>query len=158
MSTLRRSPTPTRGRVATVAALAIVSLLLGCTTATSSAGAIAVSDAWARTSMGMDRAAAAYLVLTNDADAADALIAATSPAATTVEIHETSTDAGGMTGMHPIDELPLPAGTTVTLEPGGYHLMLIDLTTDLEVGQTIEITLDFETAPDLTVTAEVRAG
>jgi hypothetical protein len=63
-----------------------------------------------------------------------------------------------MTGMQPVDALDLPAGATVTLEPGGYHLMLIDLTADLEVGQDIELTLDFETGPDLTVTAEVRAN
>jgi copper(I)-binding protein len=136
-------------------AVVAVALVAGCTAST---GTVSASDAWARMSMGMDRAAAAYLVLTNDTGAADALIGATTAAAATVEIHETSSDASGMTGMHPVDELALPAGATVTLEPGGYHLMLIDLTGDLVVGQTIELTLDFEAAPDLTVTAEIRAG
>jgi copper(I)-binding protein len=141
--------------LAVVVVFALTTVLAACSTA---GGEVTATDAWARTSMGMDRAGAAYVVLTNDSTTADALIGATSPAAATVEIHETTAGASGMTGMQPVDALELPAGATVTLEPGGYHLMLIDLTADLEVGQEIELTLDFETAPDLTVTAEVRAN
>jgi hypothetical protein len=144
-----------RRHLAVVLVFALTTVLAACSTV---GGGITATDAWARTSMGMDRAGAAYLVLTNDSATADALIGATSPAAATVEIHETTAGASGMTGMQPVDALDLPAGATVTLEPGGYHLMLIDLTADLEVGQDIELTLDFETGPDLTVTAEVRAN
>jgi copper(I)-binding protein len=53
------------------------------------------------------------------------------------------------------DGLALPAGETVTFEPGGYHIMLLDLVEPLEVGDTIELTLDFETADDETITVEV---
>ena len=54
-----------------------------------------------------------------------------------------------------VDGLPLPAGEMVTLEPGGYHVMLLDLADPLEVGDEIELTLDFESADDVTLTVEV---
>lgn len=51
--------------------------------------------------------------------------------------------------------LPLPADETVTLQPGGYHVMLLDLAEPLEVGDEIELTLQFENADDMTMTVEV---
>jgi periplasmic copper chaperone A len=61
-----------------------------------------------------------------------------------------------MMGMRAIDGLDIPAGETVALEPGGYHLMLLDLATDLEPGQEFEVTLRFEGAGERTVTVTVR--
>lgn len=54
--------------------------------------------------------------------------------------------------------LPLPAGETVTLQPGGYHVMLLDIAEPLEEGDEIELTLDFENADDMTLTVEVAAS
>lgn len=56
------------------------------------------------------------------------------------------------------DGLPLTAGDTVTFEPGGYHVMLVDLAEPLEVGDEVELTLDFENADDVTLTVEVAAS
>lgn len=67
-------------------------------------------------------------------------------------------DGGESMTMQPVDSIELPAGETVKLEPGGYHIMLLDLVEPLEVGQEIELTLSFEVAGDRTVTAEVREG
>lgn len=53
------------------------------------------------------------------------------------------------------DGLPLPADETVSLEPGGYHVMLLDLVEPLETGDEFELTLDFENADDVTVTVTV---
>ena len=64
--------------------------------------------------------------------------------------------SGGMMQMVPVDEIPVPAGETVALEPGGYHIMLLDLAAPLEVGDTIEVTLTFETAGEMVLEAEVR--
>ncbi len=61
-----------------------------------------------------------------------------------------------MMGMQPIARLEIPAGGTVELKPGSYHIMLIDLTQELKVGDKIEITLKFEKAGEVKVTAEVR--
>ena len=62
---------------------------------------------------------------------------------------------GAMT-MQPVDSIELPAGEEVALEPGGYHIMLLDLVAPLEVGDTFDIVLTFENAGEVTVTAEVR--
>jgi copper(I)-binding protein len=84
---------------------------------------------------------------------------------TTEAMDDTATTmAGGMENggesmtMQPVDSIELPAGETVALEPGGYHVMLLDLVEPLEVGQEIELTLSFQVAGDRTVTAEVREG
>lgn len=65
---------------------------------------------------------------------------------------------GSMMGMQKIDRLVIPAGGSVELKPGSYHLMLIDLTQELKAGTTIEITLNFEKAGPMKVTFEVRAS
>ena len=58
--------------------------------------------------------------------------------------------------MQPVDEIPVLAGETVALEPGGYHIMLLDLAEPLEVGTSITLTLTFELFGPVDVTAEVR--
>lgn len=144
-------------RIATLVAIVIAILGIGaCSSPSSSVGTMRAEGAWARPSMGMDRAGAAYLVIVNDTGQADALLGASSPAAATVELHETSADASGQMAMHPVERIELPAAGRVALEAGGLHVMLIDLTGDLVAGQEIELTLDFEHAPDLVVRAAVR--
>lgn len=75
---------------------------------------------------------------------------------------DTSTTMGGMDSsmegmtMQPIESLELPAGQEVALEPGGYHVMLIDLVEPLVAGETFELTLELENAGEQTVTVEVR--
>ena len=68
---------------------------------------------------------------------------------------ETAMDMGAMV-MQQIMALDLPAGETVNLEPGGYHVMLIDLAEPLVEGESFEVTLDFAEAEDLTVEVVVR--
>lgn len=116
-----------------------------------------VTDAWVRIPMGADRPAAGYMTIVGG-DEADALTAASSPIAMDVQAHETTEGPDGM-GMQEVDRIEIPAGGTVKLEPGGYHLMF--MTPDMEqvvVGETVEITLTFEGAGDVVVQAEVRAG
>ena len=75
--------------------------------------------------------------------------------------HDTMRDGemhDGAMSMQEIGRLPLPAGSPVRLAPGGYHIMLIDLVEPLAVGNTFDLTLDFENADDLTVTVEVDEG
>lgn len=66
------------------------------------------------------------------------------------------TDGEGTMRMQQVDKIDLPAGESVELKPGGYHIMLMDLAAPLEEGTTIEITLEFEKATSVTVSAEVR--
>ena len=173
----------TRGRALSVAIAAIVvaASLAACS---GSSGGIKVTGAWARNSAATAGAGAAYLVIQNTGSAADALIGASSPAAKTVEMHETkviesaapsmgmggmgSADpsampsasgmgGGPMMGMVPVSRIDVPAGGSAELKPGSYHLMLLELVADLKVGDSIELTLQFEKAGKITVKAEVRA-
>lgn len=145
-----------------VAAVAVVVAACSSGAATSApasaAGTLTVEGAWARPSTGADRAGAAYLVIRSASAVDDALVGASSPAAATVEIHETAADASGMMAMHPVERIPIPAGGSVELKPGGYHIMLIGLTTPLEVGSKIDLTLKFASSAPVTVQAEVRQG
>jgi copper(I)-binding protein len=160
-SSARCLPRFMRSLVAVAASLALVVSLAACSsgaaTASPAAAAATVSAAWVRPPQGMDRPAAGYLVITGGSQA-DALLGATSPIAGTVELHETTTDASGMTGMHPISRLEIPAGGTVTLQPGGYHLMLMMVTGQITVGATVQLDLTFEKAGVITVQAEVKQG
>lgn len=69
---------------------------------------------------------------------------------------DTTTTAAGHTGMQQVSKLDIPAGGTLTLEPGGNHIMLIGLVKPLVAGDTYTATLQFEKAPPQTITVEVR--
>jgi periplasmic copper chaperone A len=65
-------------------------------------------------------------------------------------------DGFAMMGMREIERLEVPAGATVRLVPGSYHLMLLDLAEDLVPGTEFDLTLEFAEAGEVTVTVEVR--
>jgi copper(I)-binding protein len=139
--------------------LASLVALAAALTACSTGGAVkpTISDPWARPSVGSDKPVAAYMTITNGGSQADRLVRASSPLAGKVEIHETTTE-GGMTGMQPVEAIEIPAGGTVRLEPGGFHLMIMELSQPLAVGDTLELELVFERAGPITVEADVREG
>jgi len=147
----------TRSALLAVALLSIVALA-GCSAGASSTGAVTVADAWARPAAGTGQPGAAYLTITNGSGQVDALLGVSCALAGSVEMHETSMDASGMMGMHPVARIEVPAGGSVKLEPGGYHLMLMDLSRPLQVGETIQLELTFEHAGKVTVSADVRQG
>lgn len=89
-------------------------------------------------------------------DEDDRLIGAATEVASSVEIHETVMGEDGTMGMQPVEGLALPAGEQLVLEPGGYHMMLIDADR-LEIGEMVEVTLRWEQAGEMTVEAEVVA-
>lgn len=99
--------------------------------------------------------AAAWCTITNHGDTDDRLVSAESEIAAATEIHEMVMKDGTME-MAPLpDGIVIPAGETVTLEPGGYHIMYIGLTRDLTAGDTYELTLTFEQAGEIEVTVPV---
>jgi copper(I)-binding protein len=118
---------------------------------------LSVEGAWARESMMAELAGAAFMAIHNSTGFDDALVGASSPAAAVVEIHQTTMAEDGTMGMAPVAEVPIPAGGDAVLEPGGYHLMLIELVAPLEVGQRIELSLEFATAAPQTVSVPVQA-
>jgi copper(I)-binding protein len=98
---------------------------------------------------------AAYMTITNNGDDADRLLGITTDAAGAVEVHEVQMDNNvmQMTPLH--DGLEIPAGEEVSLEPSGYHIMLIGLTESLIAGEEYEMTLTFEHAGEVTVTVPI---
>ena len=99
---------------------------------------------------------AAYVSIANHGDAADRLIAAKTVVARRVEIHSMEMDNGVMR-MRAVDGgLPIAAGESVHLAPGGLHIMLMGLTTDLPAASQHEITLVFEKAGQVTLTATAK--
>jgi periplasmic copper chaperone A len=148
-------------RLAVIGLSLIVVVVAACSAAGSGAagtGKLTVTDAWARPSPKMALAGAAYLKITNGTGQADALVGVTTPVARSPELHETTADASGVMAMRPVERIEIPAGQTVELKPGSFHVMLIDLTGEFAAGSKIELTLQFEKAGSITVTAEVRAS
>jgi hypothetical protein len=119
----------------------------------SGGGEIAVTEVWGW-SPTEDRGAV-YFMVENPGSDADRLVAAASDAAGTVQVHETTT-VDGTAQMNEVDGVDIPAGGSVTFEPGGYHVMLMDIPEPLEVGSSIDVTLTFEGAGEMTVSAEIR--
>jgi periplasmic copper chaperone A len=100
---------------------------------------------------------AVFMTIANDGTEADTLLAAESAVASAVEIHETRDEGGVMQMRQLVDGLQVPAGETVALEPGGYHIMLIGLTADLVVGETFPLTLEFAQGGSVDVEVPVFA-
>ena len=99
---------------------------------------------------------AAYLKITNNGVSDDRLIAAKATIAQRVEIHTMEMD-GEVMRMRAVDGgVVIAAGDSVTLAPGGLHIMLMGLTTDLPAGSQHEITLVFEKAGQVTLTATAK--
>lgn len=142
-----------------VFALLLLSLLpIGATAAQeSTCNALLVGNVWARASMMVAGNSAVFGTLANLTESEDTLVGASTEVAEVVEIHESSVDADGVMSMNPLPEgLNLMAGQVVTLEPGGLHIMLINLQKDLVAGETFELTLEFENAGSLTVPVMIQ--
>jgi copper(I)-binding protein len=112
-------------------------------------------DAWARASAGQQVNGAAYVTLMGGVEP-DALVGASTPVAATAEVHESSME-GGVMRMRPVPSVRIPAGKTVALAPGGYHIMLFNLKQPLKAGETFPVTLTFEHAAPVTVDVQVRS-
>jgi len=115
---------------------------------------VSVTDAWARAVVPGQNATGAFMRVTAATDAT--LVDVTSPAAQIAEIHEMRMD-GGVMRMSAVEKLPLPAGKPVELKPGGYHVMLMDLTAPLKAGDVVPLTLTIEDRSGKKQKIEVKA-
>lgn len=118
---------------------------------------VAVDDAWIRATVPEQRATGAFMRLTSKEPAK--LVSAASPASSVVEVHEMAMQNDVMK-MRQAPAIELPAGSVVDLKPGGYHIMLMQLSHQMKTGDKVPITLTFEDAAkkksEVTVQAEVR--
>ena len=120
--------------------LMIPLVLSGCGKST---GGITVSDAYIRGLPPGQTVTAAFMTFNNALAQDCQLVGAASPIASSAEIHAHSHHNGTMS-MRPVDAVKIPAGESLSFEPGGYHLMLFGLKDDLKEGDEYAITLFFE--------------
>ena len=104
---------------------------------------VSVKDAWVRSSVPGQQATGAFMKITSKEDAR--LVAASSPVAGVVEVHVMKME-GDVMRMRAVPVLELPAGKTVELRSGGYHVMLLDLKTTLKKDSIVPLTLTFKDA------------
>ena len=122
----------------------------------SSRGAdITINDAWARPGF-IGGNSAVYFEIENNSEQDDSLLSAQTAVAEFVELHESKMDSTGMMKMQKQDRVNAPQNQLVTFQPGGQHVMLINLTQDLKVGDRFKLTLSFENAGEIEVDVEVR--
>jgi copper(I)-binding protein len=108
-------------------------------------GSLELTNLWARATPPHAPTAAGYLTITNHGSAADKLTAVSTPMAGSGELHTMKVENGIMT-MRQVDGIEIPAGGTVTLAPGGYHLMFIGPKEPIKDGGKMPVTLTFEKA------------
>ena len=114
---------------------------------------VSVTNAWARATPGGAETAAAYVTL--ESPAGDRLMGISTPAAQKAEVHSMTME-GSVMKMRSVDGLDLPPGQTVTLKPGGYHIMMTGLAKPLEAGESFPLTLTFAKAGAKNVTVSVE--
>lgn len=116
---------------------------------------ITVEKAWVREAPPGARVLAAYMMIVNNTPAATRLIAARSNCCDSIEMHE-SVMHDGVMSMTRHDSIELPASGNIDFRPGGLHLMLFGPKKALHAGDKIDLQLEFNGLPVITVTAEVR--
>jgi copper(I)-binding protein len=127
----------------------VTALVLNGVAAVAAAQPLTITDAWARATPPGARTAAVYFTIVNDGPA-ERVIAAESAAARVLELH-THRVEGGLQRMVRLADVAVPAGETVRFEPGGLHVMLLDIAAPLAPGMQIELTLRFAIAPPVTI-------
>jgi copper(I)-binding protein len=133
-------------RPAILAALLLVGAAAGAQTT--------IKDAWIRGTVPQQKATGLFAQITSVKGGR--LVAASSPVAGVVEIHEMSMDGSVMKMRALPDGLELPAGKAVELKPGSYHVMLLDLKQQLKAGDTVPVTLVVEGADKQRAKVEIQ--
>jgi hypothetical protein len=119
-------------------------------------GALEISEPWTRATAPTAPTAGGYLSITNKGTTPDRLIAVRSAAAGKVQVHEMKMD-GNIMRMRELEHgLAIPAGGTVKLAPGGFHLMMMNLKAPLKKGTEVPVTLVFEKAGSVDIELDVE--
>ncbi|HWD60194.1 MAG TPA: copper chaperone PCu(A)C [Stellaceae bacterium] len=129
------------------------SLALFATAALAQSGDVKIINAWARATPGGAQTAAAYVTL--ESPTGDRLTGVSTPAAQKADLHSMTME-GSVMKMRPVDGIDLPPGQSVTLKPGGYHIMMTGLAKPLAAGQSFPLTLNFAKSGAKSVTVSVE--
>jgi copper(I)-binding protein len=120
------------------------------------AGDLVLDHTWARATSAGAKVGGGFLTIENKGTTPDKLMGASSPAAGKIEVHETAMN-NGIATMRPVKGgLSIPPGQSVTLAPGGYHLMMMELKSPFKKGDKVPVTLAFEKAGDVKVTFDIQ--
>ncbi len=135
----------------------IIALLLTAPVFAASAASdvVSVIDPHVRAVPPGQKISAVFLQLENSSDQPHMLVAASSPAAEVVELHF-HIHENGMMKMRRVMEITIPARGKTVLQPGGLHIMLINLKENLKLNQQVSLTLEFADGSNKTMTAPVR--
>ncbi|MDE2027651.1 MAG: copper chaperone PCu(A)C [Candidatus Omnitrophica bacterium] len=133
----------------------VFALLASSAAYAAAAGKISVTDAWVQAMPPSSSISAAYMTITNNSSQNVVLSSASCDIAGAAEIHQMKDD-GGMMRMSMVASLTIPPQGKVTLKPGGYHLMLIDLKKPVNNGDVVPISLHFKDGETIKVNAHAR--
>lgn len=142
--------------VAAGRAVVLIAVLLSSACQPSVSGRLSVREAWARPAAA-GATSAIYLIVDNGTAQAERLLSVDTPAAAQAEFHESQMNDQNMMSMQPRESVAIPAGGQVAFAPGGLHVMLVGVTSELKAGDTFSITLHFENAGALPVEVPVQA-
>ncbi len=126
--------------------------------AAQAASVIEVGQAWSRMTAASAPMGAIFVELKNSGDQDDVLVSATTARSPQVELHNHVNDNGVMRMREVAGGIVLPKGQTVSLKPGGYHIMLMKMPQPLVLNDEYKVTLSFKHAPSQTVTVKVNNG
>lgn len=121
-------------------------------------GDLEISGAFTRATLPNAPVGGGFLTITNKGAAADRLVSATAPIAKETQIHEMALEGDVMKMRQLTDGIEIAAGETVTLAPGGLHIMFMGLNTALVEGEKVPVTLTFEQAGTITVDLAIGAA
>ena len=119
-------------------------------------GTIDIGHPYARATVAGQPTGGGFLTLANGGTD-DKLLSAAAGVSAGVELHSMSME-GDMMRMRQVDGIALPAGKTVELKPGGYHIMFVGLKAPLKAGDTFPMKLKFEKAGEVTVEVKIEAA
>lgn len=114
-----------------------------------------IADAWARPGR-EGGVSAIYMNVLNGSSEADTLVSLLSPVAGLAEVHETYEQEQDMMGMRPAETVVAPARDALSFKPGGLHVMLMQLNRALAEGDSVEFTVEFANAGQITQTVPVQ--
>ena len=120
-------------------------------------GSLILSGAFTRATLPGAPVAGGYITITNNGAEDDVLVGAKADIAKETQIHEMAIEGDVMKMRQLENGLVIPAGETVTLEPGGLHIMFMGLHGALAEGEKVPVTLSFEKAGDITIELDVAA-
>jgi len=113
-----------------------------------------IKDVWVRATAGTGKVTAGYGVIVNSGAVGDQLISVSTSAAMMVDVHQ-SKHEGGVMKMEPVRGLVIPASGIVELKPGGYHLMIMNVSQPLKAGEDIDLVFTFKNQGPVKVRAKV---